>query len=91
MISKCAKFYCHSEYSSEVASEGFLSFLLEIKYATTDTPDKIGLRFSPKNQLPQAGRKRIFCIIEQTDTCEKARVAVLLRSIHTMIVLLGYI
>ena len=33
----------------------FLILFLQIKYATPDNPNNIGLTFSPKNQLPWFG------------------------------------
>ena len=66
LISKCAKFHFHYAYSSEVMGRAFLSLLLQIKYPTPDKPNNITLTFSPKNQLLQVGRKRIFTISLKT-------------------------
>ena len=54
--------HCHSSYSSEITDRAFMTLLQQVKHTTTDNPNNIGLTFSPKNQLPQVGRKRIFNI-----------------------------
>ena len=43
-----------------------MTLLLQIKYATPDNANNIGLTFSPKNQLPQIERKGILSISVKT-------------------------
>ena len=54
MVSMCAKFHCHTISSLENTSVGHfcpLPFLPQIKYATPDTPNKIGLITSKFKQI----------------------------------------
>ena len=60
------KFHCHYVYTLEVTGRVFLILLLQIKYAIPDNPNNVDLRFSPKKQLPQFERKRIFSISLKT-------------------------
>ena len=67
--------------NSEVTVRAFLTLLLlQIKYATQDNPNNIGLTFSPKNQVLQVGRKQILVSVSRhiklTENCKKACVAV---------------
>ena len=55
MISKCAKFYCHYTYSSEVMGKVLLTLLLKIKYTTPDNPNAIGLTFTEKINFRKVG------------------------------------
>ena len=60
------KFHCHYAYTLEVTGRAFLTLVLQIKYAIPDNPNNVDLRFSPKKQLPQVERKRIFGISLKT-------------------------
>ena len=62
-----SQFHCHYAYRSGVTGRIFLKLLLQIKYATPDDPNNIGLTFSPKTRLLQVGRKRIFSMSLKTD------------------------
>ena len=46
LISKYTNFHCHSGCSSEVTGIAFLTDLLQIKYATPDDQNNIGLTFN---------------------------------------------
>ena len=80
LISKCAKFHCHSAYNSDVTGRAFLALLLQIKDTTPDNINSI----QTKNQLPQVRQKRIFSISLNTQNFKKTCVAVSLRSVHIM-------
>ena len=82
LISKCAKFDCHSAYNSDVTGRAFLTLLLQIKDTTLDNLNSI----QTKNHLPQVRQMRIFSISLNTKNFKKSWVAVSLRFVHIITV-----
>ena len=73
LISKFAKFHYHYAHSSDVMGKSFLTLVLQIKFDIRDNPNKIALRFSPKNQLLQVRQKQIFSISLKTHKAYRKR------------------
>ena len=48
LISKYTKFHYHYAYNSKTTGRAFFTLFIQIKYATPDNPNNLGLKFNPK-------------------------------------------